>query len=69
GRPSSAAAPRISARLVDLMTFTGVVGAISIWPAKIGACYAIVLCLVLFAFNRLNLMNNRLTTDAAVKSC
>ncbi|QDT51362.1 hypothetical protein Pan258_54510 [Symmachiella dynata] len=69
GRPSSAAAPRICARLVDLMTFTGVVGAISIWPAKIGACYAIVLCLVLFAFNRLNLMNNRLTTDAAVKIC
>ncbi|TWU13691.1 hypothetical protein CA54_25260 [Symmachiella macrocystis] len=69
GQPPSAAAPRISARLVDLMTFTGVVGAISIWPAKIGACYAIVLCLVLFAFNRFNLVDNRLTTDAAVKSC
>lgn len=69
GKPSNAETPRISARLVDLMTFTGVVGAISIWPAKIGACYAIVLCLVLFAFNRLNLVNNRLTTDTAVKSC
>ena len=69
GFPPHSAAPCIHARIVDLMTFTAAVGAISIWPAKIGACYAIVLCLVLFAFNRLNLMNNRLTTDAAVKSC
>jgi hypothetical protein len=47
-------APRISARVVDLMTFTGVVGAASIWPAKIGVFYALFLGLALFAFNRLN---------------
>jgi hypothetical protein len=52
--PPRSNAPRISARLVDLMTFTGVVGATSIWPAKIGVFYALFLGLALFAFNRLN---------------
>ncbi len=47
--------PRISARIVDLITFTGLVGAASIWPAKIGVLYALFLGLALFAFNRLNL--------------
>jgi hypothetical protein len=31
-----------------------VVGAVSIWPAKIGILYAIALCVALWAFNRLN---------------
>ena len=48
------AASRISARVVDLMTFTGVVGAASIWPEKIGVLYALFLGLALFALNRLN---------------
>ncbi|MCA9414393.1 MAG: hypothetical protein KC944_24485 [Candidatus Omnitrophica bacterium] len=45
---------RAAILLVDLMTLIGIVGAISIWPAKIGACYAIFLFLALFAFNRIN---------------
>ncbi len=52
--PPYSAAPRISAQMVDLITFTGVVGALSIWPTKIGVCYAICTFVVLFAFNRLN---------------
>ena len=52
--PPCTAAPRIGARIVDLMTFTGVVGAASIWPSKIGVLYALFLGLALFAFNRLN---------------
>ncbi len=41
-------------RIVDLMTLAGVVGAASIWPAKIGVLYACFLGLALFAFNRMN---------------
>ena len=52
--PPCTDAPRISARIVDLMTFIGVVGAASIWPAKIGVIYAVFLSFALFTFNRLN---------------
>ncbi len=52
--PAYSAAPRISASIVDLMMFTGVVGAASIWPSKIGVLYAVFLGLALVAFNRLN---------------
>jgi hypothetical protein len=52
--PPCSDAPRISGRIVDLMTFTGLVGAASIWPSKIGVLYALFLFLSLFAFNRLN---------------
>jgi hypothetical protein len=52
--PPRTDAPRISARIVDLITFTGVVGAASIWPAKIGVLYACCIGVALFAFNRLN---------------
>lgn len=48
------ATPIIAARMVDLMTFAGVVGAVSIWPSKIGAAYAVCLAVSLFAFTRLN---------------
>jgi hypothetical protein len=51
--PPCTDARRISARIVDLMAFTGLVGAASIWPAKIGVLYALLLGLALFAFNRL----------------
>lgn len=44
----------LSERMVDLMTFTGFIGALSIWPAKIGVFYALFLALALFAFTRLN---------------
>ncbi len=47
-------ATRTSARIVDLMTFTGVVGAASIWPEKIGVLYACFLGLALYALNRLD---------------
>ena len=45
---------RLPERMVDLVTFIGVVGAISIWPAKIGALYAGFLCFTVFALTRLN---------------
>ncbi|GMQ80338.1 MAG: hypothetical protein BMS9Abin04_314 [Planctomycetia bacterium] len=47
-------ARRLGLHMVDLMTLTGVVGAASIWPAKIGVLYALFLALALFAFHRLD---------------
>ena len=47
-------ARRLPVRIADLFTATGIVGAISIWPAKIGVLYAVCICLALFAFNRIN---------------
>lgn len=46
--------PRLPERMADLMTVIGAVGAATIWPSKIGALYALFLCLALFAFHRLN---------------
>ena len=40
--------------MVDLVTFLGIVAAISIWPAKIGALYAVFVCFTVFALTRLN---------------
>ena len=54
GLPPVNDAPCISARIVDLMALTSVVGAASIWPSKIGVLYALFLWLALYAFNRLN---------------
>jgi hypothetical protein len=45
---------RISDRVVDLMTGLAAVGAISIWPSKIGALYAVFLAFGLWALNALN---------------
>jgi hypothetical protein len=45
---------RLPARMIDLMTIIGAVGCITIWPEKIGALYAVLLCFALFAFTRLN---------------
>jgi hypothetical protein len=59
GLPPVSAVPLVNARLVDLMTFMGVVGAVSIWPAKIGVFYAVFLGIGLFCFNRLNLRFDR----------
>jgi hypothetical protein len=39
--------------MVDLMAGMGFIGALSIWPAKIGILYALFLMLALFAFNRI----------------
>lgn len=44
---------RLSARMIDLFAGIGIVGAISIWPAKIGPIYAVFLALTLFAFTRI----------------
>ena len=41
-------------RMVDLLTFIGLVGAISIWPTKIGILYAFCVCFAVFALTRLN---------------
>lgn len=40
-------------RIVDLLTFTGFIGVLSIWPTKISIFYAFFLVLAVFAFNRL----------------
>jgi len=49
-----AGAARLPARMADLFTATGVIGAISIWPQKIGVLYAVCLSLTVFAFTRIN---------------
>ena len=44
---------KISDRMIDLMTIIGFIGALSIWPAKIGVLYAFFIFTALFAFTRL----------------
>ena len=45
--------------MIDLMTLIGFIGALSIWPAKIGVLYAFFIFLALFAFCRLErFLNN-----------
>ncbi len=39
--------------IVDLMTLTGFIGALTIWPSKISVLYALFLVLAIYAFNRL----------------
>jgi len=51
--------PRLPERMIDLMTLLAAVGAITIWPAKIGALYACFLILAVFALTRLNRHCNR----------
>ncbi len=45
---------RLPERMVDLCAFTAFIGAVSIWPEKIGILYALFLCLALFALTRLS---------------
>lgn len=45
---------RLPERMIDLFAFIGLVGAVSIWPEKIGVLYALFLCLALFSFTRIN---------------
>lgn len=42
-----------SDRIVDLIMVMGFIGALSIWPAKIGVLYALLLVFAIYAFNRL----------------
>lgn len=44
---------RLNERMIDLCAFIGLVGAISIWPAKISVLYALFLCTGLFALTRI----------------
>lgn len=46
---------RVTLRIGNLIMLLGIVGAISIWPAEIGAVYALVLFVAMFAFMRLAL--------------
>jgi hypothetical protein len=52
--PPGAKASYLPERMADLLTFIGIVGAVSIWPDKIAILYAVFLCLAIFALNRLN---------------
>ena len=45
---------RLPARMIDLMTVTGFVGALTIWPSEIGVLYALLLCFALAALMRIN---------------
>jgi len=45
--------PALSHRVGDVMMLMGLVGAITIWPHKIGVLYAFFLLWAIFAFNRL----------------
>jgi len=56
---------RLPERMADLMTVIALVGAITIWPAKIGVLYALFLCLAIFAFNRLNRHFDEVDTSGA----
>lgn len=46
----------VSLRIVDLMTIMTFIGALSIWPQKIGVLYTLLLCIAIWSFNRLNNM-------------
>lgn len=51
-----------SDRIIDLITVMGFIGALSIWPAKIGVLYALLLVFAIYAFNRLERRFNRIDT-------
>ena len=42
-----------SGRIVDLMTVMGFIGAVSIWPGKVGVLYALFIIIAIFAFNKI----------------
>ena len=46
---------QLNNRMVELMAAMGSVGALSIWPSKIGVLYSFFLLLALFAFSRINI--------------
>ena len=43
-----------SLRIIDIITLMGFIGALSIWPEKIGVLYALFIVLAIWAINRLN---------------
>ena len=51
-----------SDRIVDLIMVMGFIGALSIWPAKIGVLYALLLVFAIYAFNRLERRFNLIDT-------
>jgi hypothetical protein len=44
----------LSDTMLELMAFTAFIGAVSIWPEKIGILYALLFFSAIIAFNRLN---------------
>lgn len=54
--------PRLPERMADLVTGIGVIGAITIWPSKIAALYALFIFCAIFALNRLNRRLDRIDT-------
>ncbi len=63
--PNNSVPSKLSIRIIDLMTGMGFIGALSIWPAKIGIFYALFLMIAIFTFNRLE---NRINTVDLNKS-
>lgn len=51
---STMEATQLPEKMTDLFTFTGIIGAISIWPSKITVLYSIFLFFALYAFTRIN---------------
>ena len=49
-----AAWDRVTSHIGDLILLLGAVGALTIWPSKIGVVYAGVLFVAMFAFTRLD---------------
>lgn len=54
--------PRLPIYMTDLFMFIGVIGAVSIWPEKIGVLYALFLFLALAAFTRMNRRYDTIST-------
>jgi len=55
---------KIPPLIFDLITFLGVIGALTIWPKKIAVIYAVMIAVAVFALTRLNRRFDR--TDADV---
>jgi hypothetical protein len=59
---------RLRLHMVDLMTLTALVGAISIWPSKIGVLYALFLAIALAAYCRLDLRLDAIAGETGFRS-
>ena len=44
----------MGARATEMVTFLGIIGAVTIWPEKIGVLYAVLTHLSIFALGRIN---------------
>lgn len=55
--------PIVSFYFIDLITFIGFIGVLTIWPAKISIIYAAFVVIAVFAFNRLNYKYDQLENN------